>query len=119
MARWVFVVNLPCYAARLQFAPGALGTDGKLEVATFRYGSLLQGFRYLSYLWTHGLSRLSASDYGRLQARRIRIEADAPVRYQLDGDPGGLLPLAIEVLPGRLTLLAPPERAAALTAEPC
>ena len=93
MARWVFVVNLPCYAAKLQFAPGALGTDGKLEVATFRYGSFLQGFRYLSYLWTGRQSRLPASDYGRLQARHIRIEADVPVRYQLDGDPGGLLPL--------------------------
>ena len=84
-------------------------------MATFRYGSLLQGFRYLSYLWTGRQSRLSASDYGRLQARRIRIEADMQVRYQLDGDPGGLLPLEIEVLPNRLTLLAPPERAAALT----
>jgi diacylglycerol kinase family enzyme len=113
--RWVFVVNLPTYAARLQFAPGALGTDGQLEVVTFRYGSFWQGIRYLSYLWTGQQSRLSASDYGRLQGRRLRIEADVPVRYQLDGDPGGLLPLAIEVLPNRLTLLAPPERVAALT----
>jgi diacylglycerol kinase family enzyme len=114
-ARWVFVVNLPCYAARLQFAPGALGTDGLLEVSTFRYGSFWQGIRYLGYLWSGQHARLSASDYGRLQGRHIRIEADAPVRYQLDGDPGGLLPLSIEVLPSRLTLLAPPERVAALT----
>ena len=98
--------------------PVLLGTDGKLEVATFRYGSLLQGLRYLGYLWTGQHSRLSASDYGRLQARHIRIEADVPVRYQLDGDPGGLLPLSIEVLPNRLTLLAPPERVAALTGAP-
>jgi diacylglycerol kinase family enzyme len=117
-ARWVFVVNLPCYAAKLQFAPGALGTDGQLEVATFRYGSLLQGFRYLSYLWTGQQSRLSPSDYGRLYGQHIRIEADVPVRYQLDGDPGGLLPLAIDVLPSRLTLIAPPERVAALTGIP-
>jgi diacylglycerol kinase family enzyme len=113
--RWVFVVNLPTYAARLQFAPGALGTDGQLEVATFRYGSLWQGIRYLSYLWTGQHSRLAASDYGRLRGRHLRIEADVPVRYQLDGDPGGLLPLTIEVLPNRLTLLASPERVAALT----
>ena len=117
-ARWVFVVNLPCYAARLQFAPGALGTDGVLEVSTFRDGSFWQGIRYLGYLWSGQHSRLSPSDYGRLQGRHIRIEADVPVRYQLDGDPGGLLPLAIEVLPNRLTLLAPPERVAALTGTP-
>ena len=116
-ARWAFVVNLPTYAARLQFAPGALGTDGRLEVATFRYGSFWQGIRYLGYLWTGQQSRLSASDYVRLQGRHIRIEADVPVRYQLDGDPGGLLPLAIEVLPNRLTLIAPPQRVAALTGQ--
>ncbi|HEY1785566.1 MAG TPA: hypothetical protein VGG30_08460, partial [Pirellulales bacterium] len=117
-ARWAFVVNLPTYAAHLQFAPGALGTDGQLEVATFRYGSLLQGIRYLGYLWTGQHSRLSASDYGRSHGRHIRIEADVPVRYQLDGDPGGLLPLSIDILPNRLTLVAPPQRVAALTGMP-
>ncbi len=113
-ARWVFVVNLPCYAAKLQFAPGAVGTDGLLEVATFQYGGFFQGLRYLGYLWSGRHAWLPKSDYGRLQARHLRIEADVPVRYQLDGDPGGLLPLDVEVLPNRLTLLAPAERVAAL-----
>ena len=40
-------------------------------------------------------------------AARVRIESDRPVPYQLDGDPGGFLPLEIEVLRGRMTLLAP------------
>jgi diacylglycerol kinase (ATP) len=31
------------------------------------------------------------------------------VPYQLDGDPGGLLPLDVQVLPGRLTLVVPRE----------
>lgn len=115
-ARWAFVVNLPCYAAKLQFAPGAVGTDGRLEVATFQNGGFFQGLRYLGYLWSRRHNWLAKSDYGRLQARHIRIEADAPVRYQLDGDPGGMLPLDIEVLPNRLTLLAPAERAAELAA---
>jgi diacylglycerol kinase family enzyme len=113
-ARWAFIVNLPCYAAKLQFAPGALGTDGLLEVATFQYGGFFQGLRYLGYLWSGRQAWLPKSDYGRLQARHLRIEADVPVRYQLDGDPGGLLPLDVEVLPNRLTLLAPAERVAAL-----
>ena len=113
-ARWALIVNLPCYAAKLQFAPGALGTDGLLEVATFQYGGFFQGLRYLGYLWSGRQAWLPKSDYGRLQTRHIRIEADVPVRYQLDGDPGGLLPLDVEVLPNRLTLLAPAERVAAL-----
>ena len=43
------------------------------------------------------------------RVRRLRITADAQVPYQLDGDPGGLLPLDVQVLPGRLTLVVPRE----------
>ena len=39
-ARWVFVVNLPRYAGGLSFAPQASGTDGLLDVCTFKEGSL-------------------------------------------------------------------------------
>jgi diacylglycerol kinase family enzyme len=35
----------------------------------------------------------------------FRLEADEPVPYQVDGDPGGHLPLEIKVLPQRLTLV--------------
>ena len=40
---------------------------------------------------------------------RLRITAEEETPYQLDGDPGGVLPVEIEVLPGRLTLLAAAE----------
>ena len=39
--------------------------------------------------------------------KRLRLESDEPVPYQLDGDPGGFLPVDLEVLPGRLTLIVP------------
>jgi len=39
--------------------------------------------------------------------RRLEIESDEPVHYELDGDPGGMLPLTIEVVPQRLRLLIP------------
>ena len=51
-------------------------------------------------------------------ASRLRIESDEPVPYQLDGDPGGMLPLDIEIIPQRLTLVAPRARTAALGHEP-
>ena len=35
----------------------------------------------------------------------ILIESDESVPYQLDGDPGGELPVRIRVLPGRLTFV--------------
>ena len=56
-ARWAFVVNLPCYAGGLRFAPRAVATDGKLDVATFAKGSLWHGLRYMGYLLAGRLDR--------------------------------------------------------------
>ena len=102
-ARWVFVVNLPRYAGGLNFAPLASGCDGLLDVCTFREGSLWHGLRYLSgvVLGQHE----TMAGFARVQTRRLRIESDAPVPYQLDGDPGGQLPVEITIESGRLTLL--------------
>jgi diacylglycerol kinase family enzyme len=108
VARWAFAVNVPRYAARLIVAPDALGTDGLLDVCTFRGGSLCSGLLYVAGVVT-GLHRKLA-DYTRVRTARVRIESDTPVPYQLDGDPGGVLPVDIEVLPKRLTLIAPQRR---------
>lgn len=102
-ARWVFVVNLPRYAGGLNFAPGASGTDGLLDICTFKQGSLWRGLGYLGRV-IFG-NHESMSDYCRIRSRQIRIEAPAAVPYQIDGDPGGELPLTIRVLPQRLTMV--------------
>jgi YegS/Rv2252/BmrU family lipid kinase len=109
-ARWVFVVNLPRYAGGLSFAPGATGTDGLLDVCTFKEGSLWYGLMYLSgvVLGQHE----SMQDFLRVKTQRLVIESASPARYQLDGDPGGELPVEIRVLPGRLKLLVDPAWAA-------
>ena len=101
-ARWVFVVNLPRYARGLSFSPRASGTDGLLDVCTFKAGSLWSGLMYLGgvMLGQHE----TMEDFTRVQTRRLRVEA-AGAPYQLDGDPGGELPVEISVLPRRLTLL--------------
>jgi YegS/Rv2252/BmrU family lipid kinase len=104
-ARWAFVVNLPCYAGGLTTVPAAVGDDGLLDVCTFKRGSFWHGLRYVASVAMGVHQRLD--DCVSLQARRLRIESDAEVPYQLDGDPGGLLPAEIEVLPRRLTLLVP------------
>lgn len=104
-ARWAFVVNQPRYAGGLQFAPNAQGDDGLLDVCTFAQGSLWYG---LSYLW--GVWRQRHPTWRDCQMRtavRVRLEADQPVPYQLDGDPGGELPVDIRILPDRVRLLAP------------
>ncbi len=105
-ARWVFVINLPRYAGGLSFAPEASGTDGLLDLCTFKEGSLWSGLVYLSgvMLGQHE----SMQDFARVQTRHLRIESTGPAPYQLDGDPGGELPVDISCLPGRLTLLVSP-----------
>lgn len=102
-ARWAFVVNLPVYAAGLNIAPEAVGDDGLFDVTTFSRGSLWHGLRYVSHALVRRQHRLP--DYKSARASRVRIEADEPVPYQLDGDPGGYLPLEIEMVPSRVTLL--------------
>jgi diacylglycerol kinase family enzyme len=105
-SRWVFALNLPWYGWGLRLAPGATADDGLLDVCTFEGGSLWSGLRYVvaAQLGLH--HRLS--DCAIRQGHCFRITSDRPVAYQLDGDPGGLLPVNVEVLADRLTLLVPP-----------
>jgi diacylglycerol kinase (ATP) len=103
--RWLFVFNLPCYGGGLRLAPQADGSDGLLDVCGFRRGSLWHGLRYAAAVALGQHQRLA--DCTTARVRRLRITSDAEVRYQLDGDPGGVLPLEIEVLPGRLTMVVP------------
>ena len=78
-ARWAFVANLPCYAAGLQLVPGAVGTDGLLDVCTFGHGSVWHGLRYLSYV---ALGRHQVlSDCQTARVTRLRIESDQSVPY--------------------------------------
>lgn len=86
-ARWVFVVNLPRYAGGLSFAPQASGTDGLLDVCTFKEGSLLYGLMYLGGV-IFGQHE-GMQDFTHVRTRRLRVEASGSVPFQLDGDPGG------------------------------
>lgn len=106
---WAFAVNLPVYAAGLSVAPEARADDGHLHVCTFHGGSLWHGIKHVGHVLLRRHKRLP--EYKCEIATQVRIEADEPVPYQLDGDPGGMLPLDIEMLPGRVALLVPPAAA--------
>ncbi|MFO0900369.1 MAG: diacylglycerol kinase family protein [Pirellulales bacterium] len=111
-ACWAFLFNLPCYAGGLGLAPHADGGDGALDLCTFARGSFWHGLWYLGGVLT-GMHR-RMPDFKTRPVQRVRLEADERVPYQLDGDPGGCLPVEVETLPGRLTLFASPARLAAL-----
>lgn len=106
-ARWAFVVNVPRYAGGLVLAPGATGDDGVLDLCTFREGSLWNGLVYLSGIMLG--QHTTMTDFVHVRTRRLLIESTQPVPYQLDGDPGGVLPVEIFVRPKRLKVLVSKE----------
>jgi diacylglycerol kinase family enzyme len=76
-----------------------------LDLCAFRKGTLIHGLRYLAHVIRGSHQKLS--DCTTARVARLRIESDCEVPYQLDGDPGGFLPVDIEVLRGRVSLLVP------------
>jgi diacylglycerol kinase (ATP) len=104
-ARFAFVSNLPCYAGGLKPGAGAIGDDGLLDLCTLAKGSFWHTLRYLPYMFSGTQRDLAACTM--LRATKFRIESTVPVPYELDGDAGGFLPVEIDILPGRLTLIVP------------
>lgn len=111
-AKWVFIFNLPRYGWGLPIAPHSVGNDGLLDLCTYRRGGFWRG------LWYTAVTQLSLhrrlADFHHLRGTRFRITAETPVPYQLDGDPGGYLPLEVEVAPARVKVLVAPRIACSL-----
>ena len=104
--RWAFIFNMNRYAWGLPLAPFAKENDGKLDHTLFRGGTPFHGIAYVALAQCFSLHRfLPTAKLG--QSTRYRITSDKPVPVQLDGDPGGELPLEIEIVPNRFTFLVP------------
>jgi len=112
--KWAIATNIPLYAMGLRFAPEARPNDGMLDVTAFPRGGWYQTTCfYLGMLAGMHPRRL----HSKLTAgESFVVESDDPVPYQLDGDPGGMLPVEIRVLPQRLTMVVREEVQQALTA---
>ena len=107
-ARWAFVFNLNRYGWGLPLAPYAVGDDGQLDLCAMNGGSLFSGIKYTAFAQFGSLHR-HLSDVKLTQAKRFIISADTsyeePIPYQLDGDPGGKLPVEVEIVEKRLSLI--------------
>ena len=104
-ASWAFVLNVPKYALGLQFVKGASGADGKLDVCTFRGGGFFRGLYYFFCVVFRRHHSMSATQFSRFS--ELTIESGQKIPYELDGDPGGYLPLKIRVVPDRMAILVP------------
>lgn len=105
-ARWLFAFNLPCYGGGMRIAPQATGTDGLLDVCSFSRGFTFHGLKYAAAIRLGYHQRLR--DCTTQRVCQMTVTAAEPVRYQLDGDPGGELPVTVDLLPRRLATLVPP-----------
>ncbi len=106
-ARWLFVFNAPRYAMNLPLLPEADPHDGALDMCSFRYGGVFRGIVYLVAVVLKKHRQWCKTEFGKF--RKMTIRSNSRVPFQLDGDPGGELPVTIEVLPEYLTLLVPAE----------
>jgi diacylglycerol kinase family enzyme len=107
-ARFVQFINVPRYAFRLHFVPDASATDGLGHVCAFASGGFWTTLGYYTSTWLGRQRRWT--DMRIWTAQRLRIECDEPAQYQLDGDPGGSLPVEVEIVPRRLAVVVPPAR---------
>ena len=87
----------------LPIATDADATDGLLDLCTFGVRSLAEGIGALGAVLMRRHRYLSETE--ALRFKKLRLESDQPVPYQLDGDPGGVLPLEITVDSHCLTLM--------------
>ncbi len=106
-ARWAFIFNIPRYAMNLRITPEADDSDGRLDVCTYRDGGIFRGVWYLLTTFFQRHTRLKATSFAQFESMRIQVDGTEVVHYELDGDPGGVLPLEITVCPGALRVLVP------------
>ncbi len=112
-AAWVQVSNVSSYGGPLVFTPRAKADDGLFEVRVLharRRRDVLRMFWDAILGYFLGIER-TLRDVTFHRARRVRMESadGSPVPVQVDGDPGGHLPVEFEVVPGGIRVLAPPE----------
>ena len=101
----VMVANVPQYGTGFPLVPDARPDDGLLDVLCLPVASRAELLKLFVLAATGG--HLAARGVARARGTRIRVTADSPVPVQLDGDPGGTLPLDVRLLDARATLVRP------------
>jgi diacylglycerol kinase family enzyme len=105
---WAFAANLPSYAQGLPIVHSAKGCDGWLDLCVFRKGSVMSGFWYFWHVLRRRHYHLPSVTTARFTHLRLESVDGSPIPIQVDGDPGGMLPVEIDVVPRRLPLVVLP-----------
>jgi YegS/Rv2252/BmrU family lipid kinase len=110
-AAWVVVSNVRSYGGPIVLTPDAKFDDGRFEVMIQRRrhkADTAHLFGASVLAWAFGVDARPA-DVTRHSARKVKLTpADGHrVALQVDGDPGGFLPVELEVEPGGVRILGP------------
>jgi YegS/Rv2252/BmrU family lipid kinase len=104
----VFVGNISRYAIGLQLLHYADFSDGLLDICIYRCAGRAHLVKHsiLTVLKRHADCR----DVIYRQGRSITVSSASPtVKAEIDGDPGPSLPIQIDVVPGAVQCVVPPD----------
>ncbi len=104
-ASFVLAANLPCYGGPLAFTRTAVVDDGALDLLVYSAWGKLNVVRLFAEAFAGDPCFMPGATH--IRAKKIRIEADSPLPWQVDGDPGEAVPLEVEILPKAVTLIVP------------
>ncbi len=108
----IIIGNTRLYGSALTFTGRAVADDGLLDVVVVGGGGLLHRASVLGRAVLRRRSLGPRVQYHRCRA--LRLEADAPLPVQVDGEVIGTLPLTFSVAPLALTVIVPPHAPSAL-----
>ena len=89
----------------IRSAPRAAMDDGLLDVVVVEHGSVWRRVAGLLKLRSGAFVQMPEVVYR--QAARVEFTAQTPLPVEIDGDAVGTTPATFEVVPGRLTVVAP------------
>jgi len=104
-ATFVVVGNIGRYGGLFRLFKDASPEDGLLDICCFHGRRLPDLMRYAWAAFRGALSELGNVDYYR--GKLIILKSDANVPVQIDGDPGGKLPVTLTVLPRAVSFCVP------------
>lgn len=101
----IVVGNISRYALGLQICSEAIPTDGLLDLFVMECDSRWELLKWATAVATRMHQRLPRAVSARANRVRITPVDTARVPVEVDGDPAGMLPVEINVVPAAATLL--------------
>lgn len=101
----VLITNTNEYTWRMRPVPDPRPDDGLLDVVVVHRQGFLELMDLAVRLFFSGETAAGHPTASVLRVGRMEIDATPPVPWQVEGDPYGMTPVSVEVVPGALRLV--------------